>query len=696
MATTTIASSSAAAHGGVRVFGRTWRRGADAAALALLLLIALIGLMLGYARAAEVVVGIAGPNDVRSLHYRQHLLNFHDPEVVAGESLPSYRWTQERSTISVPGVGRGLWDTQLTLSSPIPAEQPKQALISSGDTAWRVQLQNQRRTYHLLTPSDGDLRVSIESAAERYGADPRLLGVVFSSMQLTPVITAAFPPALFLLHTLLALVIAFVTLRLIGVPTWLALGVPVVGTALLSWGLAINRAPTGLYSYRLLAIALVGLLLLAALRWAIPRVFRAGGVEIGPTALTALLAVVYVSYLVRAVGLLWPYFLAIDIEWHMEKTRRVLNGRIMELWDANSPFHQSVMPTDEWGADKPLIPYSPFYHIFSVIWAIFPWPLELSANIFSVVIDALRSVLIFFLARKWGFRDRAGIIGAATYSIIPASFLMHSWGNTPTTNGMWWSLLAMAVLVGTWERLHKFRAAWIVLTLVLTATMLFYAVTAVFMTLVMFGVVGWLLIAGRRRETWPIFASTVAALALSIAIYYWQFVPGIIERTLPKLFGAATGGTITGGAQPSVIAGTWWGYVGSYAYFLDIYGMYLPLLLGLVGWWIGARKLGWRSSFAAVMTMWLLVALLFWVIGYKIVMVDKQLFWLMPWMGLATGIAVDRILDNRRALRWAVPLLALGALYVGSDALYLWVHRLQGWRGEWAFTSWVQLLRGWL
>lgn len=654
----------------------------DLLALCLLLCATLGGLMWSYAQPRGFDVGVSGEHD------KLHLQTFHDPEALAGQTAPSYRWTEERSVIHAPGLGRGVWRTDLTLSSPQPVGKPKQVLIEAGEQSWPLQLRPEPRVYHLLTPSDGDLRLTIAAPVQQYGKDPRPLGIAFLGAGFQPVVAAAFPPILLLLHALVALALAFLTLRLIGLPIGPALLVSFVGLLLLIYGILTNRGSLGLYSIRILALALVGLMLVAATRWSVPRLFQLGHVEISPEALSALLLIVYGSYLLKAGGLLWPYFTAIDIEWHMEKTRRVLGGRIGELWRADSPFHQSVMP-ELWGQNKPVIPYSPFYHIFSALWAIFPWQLETSANVFSTILDALRPTMIFFIVRKFGFRERAGLFAALCYSVIPATFLLHAWGNTPTTNGMWWSLLSITLLVGTWGRLRSNRWAWLALTLVLTATMLFYAVTAVFTTLLALGIITGLVVSEQKREALPLFLSLATAVLLSIGIYYWQFVPLIIARTIPKFAGAIE----QGGKELGLAPITWPQFLWKYVYLLDIYGMYLPLGFGIAGWWIGVRKLGARSPFAFLMTSWLIVAIVFWFVGFRVDMVDKQLFWLMPWMGIGAGIAVDRLLDQRRALRWALPLLILGTLYLGSDAVYLWIHRLHGYRGDLAYTSWFQVLR---
>ncbi|WP_026369482.1 hypothetical protein [Kallotenue papyrolyticum] len=668
---------------------------ADLLALLCMLAALLAGLMLAYTRPSGLSVGVVGLDDYRRIHYRAHLRDFHEPEAIAGQTRVSYRWTRDRSTIVAPGLGRGLWQTDLALASPVPAGQPKQALVRAGQIALPIQLQASLRHYHLLAPSHGDLNVVIESVAAHYGSDPRPLGVMFGGVQLQPVARVLLPPWRLLAHAALALGLMFATLRLLGLRPWVALALSLIGVALLALGIVRASGPVGLISLRLVALSSTGLLGMLALRWALPRLFRLGGVELQPQAWTVLLVLIYLSFLVRAVGLLWPYFLSVDIEWHMEKTQRVLSGRIRELWDATSPFHQSVMPEDEWGSNRPVIPYSPFYHIFSAIWAIFPWPLRLSAETYSAALDVLRAAMIAFVIRKIGLPDRAALVGALTYLILPATFLLHAWGNTPTTNGMWWSLLAITLLLGAGDRLLASGDGrawswwwWACLTAVLTATLLFYAVTAVFTGLLFAGVALALLLTRRWRAAWPILLSLATATLLSLAIYYWQFVPLIIERTLPRLTETAvTPGRTIGGQEVSFAR-----YAASYLWLLDIYGLYLPLLLGCLGYGLALRRYGLSSLFGLTMSAWGTVALLFWLVGLKVSMVDKQLFWLMPWMAIGTAIAVERLVARRAVARWAVPLLLLGALYTGSDALYLWQHRVGGYGIGEGFTSWYQLL----
>src|SRR4028119_1319386 len=142
MATTTLAPSAAERHvgtGGVNIFGRQQSLRADFLALVALLVAALGALGVGYTRPADFTLGVDGRYNL------PYLQGFHEPESAAGSAAPSYRWTRERSTVLAPGLGRGLWQTELSLGSPQPAEQPKQIVIATDAHQLPLQLQPQQR-----------------------------------------------------------------------------------------------------------------------------------------------------------------------------------------------------------------------------------------------------------------------------------------------------------------------------------------------------------------------------------------------------------------------------------------------------------------------------------------------------------------------------------------------------------------------
>ena len=81
---TPAAASTQRVPGGVRLFGQQFAR-VDLLTALLLLAAALLGLMLAYVRPSNVEIGVVGIEDHRRIHYQQHLVNFHDPEAIAGQ-----------------------------------------------------------------------------------------------------------------------------------------------------------------------------------------------------------------------------------------------------------------------------------------------------------------------------------------------------------------------------------------------------------------------------------------------------------------------------------------------------------------------------------------------------------------------------------------------------------------------------------
>src|SRR3954453_21590272 len=96
MVGTTLASS-APSRGGITLFGPQSQRRTDLLALLALLCATLAGLVVGYTQASPFAVSLAGTQSL-------YLQSFHEPETVAGQTVPSYRWTQEQSAIDVPGL----------------------------------------------------------------------------------------------------------------------------------------------------------------------------------------------------------------------------------------------------------------------------------------------------------------------------------------------------------------------------------------------------------------------------------------------------------------------------------------------------------------------------------------------------------------------------------------------------------------
>jgi hypothetical protein len=439
---------------------------------------------------------------------------------------------------------------------------------------------------------------------------------------------------------------------------------------------------------RLGLLAIWSALLLLALERLLPWVFTRAGVPISPWLLRALLLVFVAGYWIKAGGMLYPYFVGIDMSLQMSWARRIFSGEFGLFYGTNNPMNERTMPTAEWGANRPVIPYSPWFHIFAGSFMLLPMPMVLAGHMFSALADTSRVFLIGLLGRKSGLSERESLFASLLYAITPATFLLHSWGNLPTTFGIWCTLVTTVFIVAGYRRLDR-RGPFLVLTALLTITMLIYTVMAVFMVLfllVLLPALWW--IEGRRgdaasagarafadpqpgsrRPVSAIALAVVAAGLLSTLIYYGQYIPLLIERTLPYFFGGVPGQQVGIQNHQPLLE-----YLADYIPRLGytarpvIFGLWIPLVLALVG----LLRLRQRRVLA-LMLAWLIVTILFTLAGNRISMVDKQIFYFMPAMMLLAA----------PVLNWAWERGIVGRLIVAGTymftfavALNLWIERI--------------------
>jgi len=353
-----------------------------------------------------------------------------------------------------------------------------------------------------------------------------------------------------------------------------------------------------------------------------------------------------------------------------------LDGNLAEMYQPGA-FSESVMPINEWGPNRPVIPYSPFFHIFATVFSLIRWwPMELSANLFSALVDTSRIFLIAILALKSGLSQRATLMAAVMYAVTPFTFLLHSWGNVPTTFGIWWTLVATTVIVALYPKLAR-PGPLTLLTVVTLACLLMYTVMAVFYVLFVITFLVILRIRPAtvdRRPARAIILATGLACVLSLLIYYGQYIPGMIERTIPYMTSLATKGPESVGVEREPFSV----YLSRYIPHLDYhiwpgdylyYGVAIPALFAIPGF-LALRK---KPMIWAMLAAWFSIAVLFLLAGYRISMVDKQLFYAFPAICLCWAIYAERYW--RRGL-WAK--IFVGVIYVFTlfSALDLWVIRI--------------------
>ncbi len=638
----------------------------------------------------------------------------------------TYRWSRAESRILLPGLGRGAWQVDLTLVTRHPNNQPVEARVYANNMLLaEVPDNGTARRIRLMIPADvmssGDLELTLRSQTFE---DPRTIGIYVSRVLVMPIDihgSMLLPPWKTLFYGLMLVLSLYACLKLlfnssadtdnqakvVTVRDW---GSTLLSVVLLlggSWALAVARYPTSFMLPRLAVLALVSLLLILVLRPLLVWIFRAVGMpaDVGPLTTTieqpsglvrrwwrslerpwpwfinALLLIFFLSYWLKVGGMLYPYFVSIDVGWHMDKVRWILRGQLPLIYSTNSPLNELTMPAAEWGETKPVIPYSPYFHMFATSFALLPWSMAFTTNMFSAVIDCSRVFLIALMVRKVGRSERGAVLAALLYAVLPVTFLLHSWGNIPTTFGLWWTLAATTVALVAWNQLHR-PIPFIGLTLLLLGSLLFYTVTGVFMGMfvLLFIPIFWWTTSRRadaaelRAGLRPFGLAALAALGLSLLIYYGQYIWPIIDQTLPYMASVFTSGPESVGVERPSFGQYMFSYVphldyriwpGDYLY----YGLAIPLLFTIPGF-IALRN---RPLLWSILAAWFTVGLFFMLAGYRISMVDKQLFYIVPAICICWAVFAERYWQRGR---WGQLLIITVYLFTLVSALDLWVIRI--------------------
>lgn len=656
------------------------------------------------------------------------LQDFHEREPtppVPGEER--FRWSRGRSVVRFPGVGAGARNLSLRLHGWRPAGQPAPHV--------RVSLNGQLLAAFEVAPEWQDYVLWVSPEAVRgatqelvlettpftpaeagVGGDPRPLGVAVDEVALIPLAGRGFAPGWpawgQVGWALLFAAALYLGLAVVLLPRWWAGAVAGLAVGALSWALASRCLWTTIYTHRLAIVTLLGLVLLPLLRWLFGRILAWGQVPVDERGMRLLLAIFLVGFWIKAAGLLYPSSVAWDLLWHLEKAQRVTAGRLDELYRPGY-FSQEVMPP-EWElegegleVEKPMIPYSPYYHITAAAFFYLPWRPYDTANVISVLLDTTKPFLIYFLARRLGLGRREGLLAGLLYAVLPATFLLHAWGNMPTQTGLWWTLASTCYIVGAWERLRQPRT-WAGLALFLLGTMLYYTVMAAFMVVfvailsVGLALDRWGFRGGRSVEqavmprlaggqpapgagspgrrpihpSGPIALALLAAIALSTAIYYGQYIRPIVEVTIPYFRSVAQRGS-GGGVVPV----SWSVYLRQHLERLSSlrYGLIWPIVLAGGGLVIGRRHLR-QARFRWLLIAWFGTALLFFLVGFRVDMVDKEIFYAMPALALCAAIALGWLWRRGRAGRALVVVLVL---FLVAASLQTWVFRLSTVQQEW-------------
>jgi hypothetical protein len=621
-------------------------------------------------------VDIGGPYDA------PWVSGFHDRE---GDRNFSWRWTTSEARINLPGLGAGWYDLYLNMAAGGSARSfPVVSVLINGKPKAQFEVKANYSSYRIaLSPRDflaGDLEVTVRSDTFVPPRDPRLLGVAVDSLLLQPTVSFGRLPSFgTLAFALLAGFICVMALSLGRVGrkvTWATL---IMILAVYTLGLAANRVEVATFLPRFVLACLLsapipyvvtGLLQPPSSRSepSNPRVTDRTWQTTSPaqqrlTLAHTVAALAFVVGLVKIGGTLYPQIVIIDLPFHTAQIRQVLAGNFWKLY-LPGPLSLAVMPEKEWTVRAP-IPYSPFFYLFAAPIALLPADVRLSVPLLNALLEAWKLPMVIMLGLRLKLsRDEAGL-GGAVYGLAAAMYMLLQWGNWPTTFSQWFALAGLTTLLGA-----RKWATRTVATFLLGVAFISYTVTAAFLLTMLLAMAVVLIVWGRAGKGGKRLALAVLVLIAGWIIafvgYYWAHLYVAVTQTLPAFAGAlAAQGTLT------TRSGSLSQYLLGNLTALGNYGL-LPILI--TGMW-GAALMWprWVIYRRAVVAAWILVLFVYFLIGFKVDMVLKHVWFVVPLMSALSGALLTSAIRRGRAGIF----LTLG--YTGTLAwtsAWLWTWRI--------------------
>ena len=595
-----------------------------------------------------------------------------------------YRWTRERPILLLPGIGS--WPGKLTLvaaGSPlIPAGQQvdmllngipftqftlKPGVVSTQEWSFTAdQTKNGSLAIEMRVKSLGPVNADLiqQYPGTYIKIDQNLYqgqtGFKLYSAALQPQPGGLIIPPL---GVTLALVVSawllYISLAYAGLKGRYAFGVVAMLSLLAGLGLVVVRLGLTTYTSRLALLLVVTTLFLPILDWVTPRIYRSWRMALPKWAAQGLLILFLIGMLGRGGGVLYPQTEIIDAPAHLKEINTVLHdpdGFSKELHSKDL----SKVPS-QWGSNA-IIPYSPFVYFYLAPVAALPVDPYISVNLFNALLDALRVFIIFGLAMALGTGTRAAFTASALYLIIPCTWMLNSWGNWPTTVSFWLATLYLLLVLAYWQRLNR-PVIWLSSTFVLLLTMLAYTVTAVFIGMLLLGwAVGLIFFVKKdpvaRRNGLLMGGATLTAAALAVVLYYDQFIPDL-ANTLTSFSSSLENKGSLGGFGDRTLPY----YLGLYADHVTFrYGATVVILAATAVWlWAIFAKRGTSTvsnfedltslepnetrlrsgSFLWLAGAWFAVFWLFGLAQWKVDMVDKQVWFVLPLAVCLAGVVLN-------------------------------------------------------
>ncbi len=638
------------------------------------------------------------------------LQGFNAGERMQGDQSQTFRWTSDDSYILLEGVGTQDFDVTLTLSGSRPESQPQATLRveTDGETLLDVQPAPDLTDYHISVPRDrvrdGTLSLHLLSNGFSPPGDPRVLGVVLTSIHVQPGPNPDrfIPPPFAVLWTLvLAAALFGLVLALLG---WgvggVVLGasaVSVLAAGFLVWDRLWITSGTwyAIWPQALAAAAIFTALVWLIGGWLLRRLPALIAARRPASALyfRALLTLVFLAFAVRLAGQLHPQIFIVDLFYHVHRFEDAQAGKLIFMHVAS-----------ELAGRDTFYPMTAYIFMMPMQWLVPDIPL--AVRLFTVALSTAGAFLVYLICVAAVRDARAGIIAATLYVTLPIAVLIFSWGLTTNVFAEFFVLLIFTVFVLAPDLSPRRPAFWL-LTALLTIGLLSHpAVLAILLVAIGLTAIFWFLSGGGRRSTlrvrsYQLAAAVVIAAIVAYAVYFYNIVPTMLE-TFADIGSSSGGQDASGTSGMNVLVGGavndrslglvirevhtvgdwfWGGLQGLWSEFWAYFKTW-PLVGAFFGFLVVApvRLRSFPTDAIAPIhrlriaaLVWARAVILFALVGWAFNLYVRYSLFALPVVALGTGILLSRFWDRGR---WGRYLSLLLLVFFTLSALFLWQFRI--------------------
>lgn len=447
-----------------------------------------------------------------------------------------YRWTQDDASLHMPGLGGGAWLFTLRASGP-PVDASTTSRWTDAQSTWPVELQNRPRVYRILVRSSptGDLNLWFNTPRFNAPGDKRSLGFVAFQAFVEPIGGARIPAVLPLAGMIIALALAYGTVRRLGAGRLATFSVAMLLVLVGMWLLATRRLD--------LAVALPTIPALAFGGWLLARL----GLVLGrrarlPSGWRPMLALVLLAFVIRAGGVLHPYTVFSDLGLNVNNLIPVTNGQL---------YLKEKLPPRAGGGNAPYPPGG--YVLLQPFRLLLPDASRLDdlISVGGALLDALTVGVVWYALRR-SYGPTAALFGAALYLVPTPQLKSFSIGEFANIYGQSLALPLLVVLAADAGQLR--RNTWLLaVPFMIAMPLLSHLGVSISLGLLLGCLV--LLWAVDRRAALPwgrLVAAGTIALVLVGVLYYSAYAGVIGERV-------SDGGTATGSNPVQIVTSLWRG-----------------------------------------------------------------------------------------------------------------------------------------